>query len=99
MRLKRASIPLLILLSVVLVAALVIYFVNPSEKGSSVTSPKVILNEVMASNKGSVMDPNGNYSDCVELYNTTDADVDVSGCGLSDDKLSGVKWVIPSNTV
>ncbi|MBR0025619.1 MAG: lamin tail domain-containing protein, partial [Clostridia bacterium] len=60
---------------------------------------KVILNEVMSSNKGSVIDPNGNYSDWLELYNTTDEDVDVSGCGLSDDMLGGVKWVIPSGTV
>ena len=53
----------------------------------------------MTSNKGAVPDPNGTYSDWVEITNTSSSSIDISGFGLSDDKLSPAKWVFPHGTV
>jgi len=58
----------------------------------------VVINEVMASNKGSVPDEYGNYPDWVELINLSSEEVDVGGLGLSDALLDGAKYVIPSGT-
>ncbi len=58
----------------------------------------VIINEIMASNSGSVLDESGENADWVELYNTTDQAVDMSGWGLSDvaNAQGGIKWAFPS---
>lgn len=67
------------------------------EQGQSAAG-KVRLNEVMTSNPGVVPDENGDYPDWVELYNPLDEEIDISGFGLTDDKLTAAKWVFPSGT-
>ena len=58
----------------------------------------VRINEFMASNATTLPGPQGDYPDWVELYNTTGQEVDISGCGLSDDENQPMKWVFPEGT-
>lgn len=59
----------------------------------------VYINEFMASNATTIADSYGNYSDWIELYNATDAEVDMSGCGVSDNIAQPRKYVLPEGTV
>jgi len=61
--------------------------------------PSVAINEILASNKNSDRDPQGEMEDWIELFNHGDADVDLSGMYLSDDPENMFKWQIPSGTV
>lgn len=58
------------------------------------TSP-IYINEVMANNKATIKDEDGDYSDWVELYNPTDQAVDITGWGLSNRESEPKHWVFP----
>jgi len=57
---------------------------------------KVRINEVMVTNTSSLADETGAYSPWLELYNPTDAPVDLSGIPLSDDVNAAGKWALPA---
>ena len=57
----------------------------------------VIVNEILISNKQTVRDPLGTYSDFIELYNRTNQDIDLFGYGLTDDEIS--LWMFPPETI
>ena len=56
----------------------------------------IYINEVMASNKSTYMAKNGKYYDYIELYNSTDEDVDLDGYYLSDSNGNTKKFKMPS---
>ena len=56
----------------------------------------VVVNEVMASNRQTLADPQGEYDDWIELYNTGGIAVEVGGCYLTDDLALPTKWQIPA---
>lgn len=56
----------------------------------------VVINEFLADNESGATDPNGQYEDWVELYNTTAAPVLLSGAFLSDKADNLAKWPFPS---
>lgn len=56
------------------------------------------INEVMARNDSAVVNPWGQYSDWVELYNPGAASVDLSGMSMSVDKSAPGEWVFPAGT-
>ncbi len=56
------------------------------------------INEFMASNATTITDSFGNYSDWIELYNSTDADIDASGFGISDTLNQPMKYRLPEGT-
>ncbi|MFK7756327.1 MAG: CotH kinase family protein [Flavobacteriales bacterium] len=56
------------------------------------------LNELLASNSSSNADANQEYDDWIELYNTTNSAVDLSGHFLSNDELDLQKWEFPDGT-
>jgi hypothetical protein len=58
----------------------------------------IYINEICAKNTTAVSS-DGNYYDWIELYNSEDYDVDISGYGLSDKKKNPFKWRIPDGTV
>jgi len=58
----------------------------------------VAINEIMASNRQTLADPQGQYDDWIELYNKGSTAVDVGGCYLTDDLSEPTKWQIPANT-
>jgi hypothetical protein len=55
-----------------------------------------VINEFMADNKVTILSDQGNYGGWIELYNTADYAVDVSGMFLTDN-LTTYRWQIPSN--
>lgn len=59
----------------------------------------IFINEFQASNFSTIADSDFSaYSDWIELYNSTDAAINIGGYYLTDDLLSSVNWQIPSNT-
>jgi Lamin Tail Domain len=71
-----------------------IYQVNVS--GSLVTS--IAINEIMAANTKTQADQNGQFDDWIELFNKTNAPVDMSGFFLSDDAANRGKYKFPQGT-
>lgn len=55
----------------------------------------VRLNEILPSNSNNCPDEVGERNDWIELYNTSDAAVDLTGYSLTDDTASPRKSVIP----
>jgi len=58
----------------------------------------IVINEFLASNDSSHADPNGDYDDWLELYNTTGEAIALNGLYLTDDFGNPLKWQIPANT-
>ena len=60
---------------------------------------QIVINEFSASNFDSHLDNYGEYEDWVELYNTTNSDVDLNGWYLSDKANNATKWQFPSSFI
>jgi hypothetical protein len=58
----------------------------------------VVINELMARNNTTIADPQGDYDDWIELFNTTEATIDLSGMYLSDNLENPLKWQFPEST-
>ena len=58
----------------------------------------LIINEIMASNIDGSMSPATNFDSWIELYNPTDASINLTGLWLSDDGENRLKWHIPAGT-
>ena len=58
----------------------------------------VYINEFMPSNASTVVGPDGSYCDWIELYNATNAPVDLSGYGISDTTTQPLKYTLPKGT-
>lgn len=65
----------------------------------SLISNGVVINEILASNIEGETDEAGDHEDWIELYNTNDFDVNLSGFYLSDDNTNPDKWQIPDGIV
>lgn len=65
----------------------------------SIASNGVVINEILASNDVGETDESGEHEDWIELYNTNDFEVDLSGFYLSDNNTVPDKWQIPAGTV
>jgi hypothetical protein len=65
---------------------------------TTATQSPVLINELMASNKSSLADPQGEFDDWIELRNITDRDVDLTGRYLSDEEKNPKKWQFPAGT-
>jgi len=59
----------------------------------------VFISEVLASNDSITVTPNTDTSDWIEVYNSSDQTVDLSGFGLSDRLTRGRKWQFPQGTL
>ncbi|MEL6720814.1 MAG: lamin tail domain-containing protein, partial [Bacteroidota bacterium] len=68
-------------------------------EGKEEISTDIVINELMASNDRTVSDEAGEYDDWIELYNTTNSSIDLSGYMLSDDKGNLHKWRFPDETI
>lgn len=65
---------------------------------TSVSDSPVIINELMASNANTIADPQGDFDDWIELHNTSDQPVDLTGRYLSDNPDNPRKWQFPAGT-
>ena len=64
---------------------------------STLVSAALIINELMASNVGTVMSPATNFDSWIEIYNPTEQPVDLGGMYLSDDPDNLTLWKMPRN--
>ena len=64
---------------------------------ASPATSAVVINELMASNSA-ILDPQGDADDWIELKNTSDTAIDLSGMYLSDDRTNPLKWQFPAGT-
>ena len=64
-----------------------------------VTEGDLIINEVMADAKSGLSDEDGEFSDWIELYNTTDSVIDLSNYALSDKENKPMMWRFPDGAV
>jgi spore coat protein CotH len=67
---------------------------------ASIPIDDVVINEFVADNDSTstISDPDGGFPDWIELYNNTDADIDLSGVFLSDKPDNLDKWEFPDGT-
>ena len=54
----------------------------------------LVISEVMPSNRTAVADEEGNYSDWVELWNSSDRAISMKGLGLSD-RSDSIRFLFP----
>ena len=65
----------------------------------TLSSGGLVINEIMASNTKTIQDQDGEYDDWIELYNNSDATINLENYKLSD-KLDALdKWTFPSATI
>lgn len=60
-----------------------------------VTNGEIIINEVMADAKTGLADEDGELSDWIELYNTTDRTISLENYALSNKENKPLKWRFP----
>jgi len=65
---------------------------------SHLTYANVIINEILASNNTVTRNPIGDYSDWIELYNTSEKPVNISNWYLTDTKSNLTKSKFPAGT-
>lgn len=63
------------------------------------SSGEVKINEFVAVNQSGESDENSQFEDWIELYNTTNVNLDLSGLYLSDSYASPQKYVFPVGTI
>ncbi len=61
------------------------------------TAVPVVINEVLASNGHTLVDPQGEYDDWIELYNRGSTPVNLGGMYLTDDSTEPTRWQFPKN--
>ena len=66
---------------------------------STVATGEIVINEFQASNDATAFDEEGEFDDWIELYNTTNADINLSGLFLSDKEDNLTKFALPDYTL
>lgn len=66
---------------------------------SRAQSETLRINEFMALNETTLTDEDSEYSDWIEIYNTTAEAVNMTGWALTDDKNQPQKWLFPEITL
>lgn len=90
------AIALMICIAVVIILSLI---GGSNQSGTASQLGSIVINEVMAANQQAVIDDYGEYSDWIELYNTSTEPVSINGWALSDSKLEPAKWSLPDITL
>ncbi len=67
--------------------------------GMGIAAGAVVINELLAANDQGITDPEGQYEDWIELFNTTSSDIPLEGVFLSDDAANPGKWTFPAATI
>lgn len=63
---------------------------------SGLSSQVPVLNEFMSSNSSALQDYQGDYSDWIEIFNSSNESINLSNYYLSDDENDVQKWIFPS---
>jgi len=64
-----------------------------------VSDGAIQINELMVSNDTTVVDEAGEFEDWIELYNSSDDDIDLNGYSLSDKEADLTKWTIDTTII
>jgi len=64
-----------------------------------VNGQSVLINEFMSKNESTIQDKDGDFSDWIELYNTSDSIINLLDYNLSDDKDNLNQWSFPDITI
>lgn len=59
----------------------------------------LIITEILPKNEGNFKNASGEYSDCIEITNTSDADINLKNYSLSDDASTPFKWQFDNVTI
>ena len=65
---------------------------------SPIAQSAILINEFMAGNDSVLADPQGDYDDWIELYNSSSETVDLGGMYLTDDLEDKTAWQFPAGT-
>ena len=65
---------------------------------SPIAQSAIFINEFMAGNDSVLADPQGDYDDWIELYNSSSETVDLGGMYLTDDLEDKTAWQFPAGT-
>lgn len=57
------------------------------------------INELLAKNDGIIADQNGEFDDCIELYNDSNQPAALGGFFLTDDYRQPARWAFPDTTL
>jgi spore coat protein CotH len=74
------------------------YFVLKAEINTAQPG-QVVINEFLAINQNDTMNEKGEHEDWIEIYNTTDSELNLYGLYLTDDFLNPIKFAFPENTI
>lgn len=94
---KKQWIVLIVSLAAVLGLSLLLWPLSRQEKKDNSHSFAVYITEILSSNK-LYPDAYGHFHDYVELYNSADGDIDISGFKLTDSQRD-IGYVIPEGTI
>jgi len=61
----------------------------------SFTKAQVVINEIQSSNSSGIQDEDNENSDWIELYNSSDEDINLTGYILNDKRIDSSGWVFP----
>ena len=64
-----------------------------------VNGQSVLINEFMAKNNTTIQDEDGDFSDWIEIYNTTNSTINLLNYSLSDDNNNLNKWIFPDISI
>lgn len=67
--------------------------------GSHVFAQNLHLNEIMSANDATLADEDGDFEDWIEIFNSGDTPINLSGFGLSDDGDEPFEWTFPDTTI
>ena len=66
---------------------------------STAVRSQIIISEFMADNKNTLADEDGQFSDWIEIYNTSAGNVNLNGWALTDDSTHVARWTFPSTNL
>ena len=75
-----------------------IILLSLSEGISFQNKNEIKINEISTNNK-IILDENDHYSGWIEIYNSGEYSIDISGYGLSNEGYIPFKWTFPKNTI
>ncbi len=86
-------------ITIIFIIIILLLLLIPGLDGSYIKTSKLYINEVVSSNKYTLLDEDKESSDYIELYNDNTFDIDLEGYYLSDSEYEPKKWTFPKVTI